>query len=156
MKNESPAEKQYRLQGEAECRRIAELVKKEMPLGRAFVLVTADIGGGPNAKFSNTSYVSTANREDSQRLLTELLDHWRGNGLGCEPSVSTATSIREGVFGIRENPTPRLLHGARCSTRDAEAAHLAGDQRRACIQLLKGATELLAVYDQLSRKLTGD
>lgn len=77
-KPESPAETQYRLASEAECRRLAELVKKELSPRLGFVLITADIGGGPGATFSNTSYVATINRADSQRLLTELLDVWRG------------------------------------------------------------------------------
>lgn len=151
---DGPAEQTYRIQGEAECRRIADLIRAELPKNRGFILVTADYGGG-GEPFSNTHYVAGVMREDAQRLLTELLDYWgTEQGLACEPSVRTATALREGVFTIRasESPIPLILHGARCSCRDAEAAWKMKDERRAKVQLLKGATELLAVFDQLTWK----
>lgn len=111
-KTESPAETQYRLASEAECRRIAELVKKELSPRLGFVLVTADFGDNKQG-FSNTSYVATIRRPDAQRLLTELLDSWKEGGLSCEPSVSTATRLREIVFDAQQQKfTPIDLHRA--------------------------------------------
>jgi hypothetical protein len=145
--SESPAEKQYRLASEAECRRVADLIKKELSPRLGFLLVTADFGGGK--EFSNTSYVSSVQRDDAVRLLTELLDNWMSRGTGTQPTVKTATCLREGVFAIRANARQRLLHGARCSVRDAESALRVGNELEGKVQLLKLATEALALFDQL-------
>lgn len=150
MANESPAEMQYRLRSEAECRRIAEQIKGQLPEGMGFVLITADIGGGPDAKFSNTSYVATINREDSARLLTELVDHWRQEGGAVtEPSVQTMTKVREFVFSVRDVPIERLLHGARCSLRDLETPLRLKDARAAAAQAFKLACEATAIFDRV-------
>jgi hypothetical protein len=151
---DSDAEKAYRAQGEAECRRIAEIIRAELPKNRGFILVTADYGGG-GEPFSNTHYVAGVKRQDAQRLLTELLDYWGAEqGLACEPSVRTATALREGVFTIRSSGAEplRILQNARRNVRDAESAVQLKDARTAKIELLKAATELLTVFDQLMWK----
>jgi len=151
-RDETPAETQYRLHNERECRRIADLIKAELPEGRGFVLVTADHGKGHlHEQFQNTAYVSNLHREDSARLLTELVEHWRPLGIVCEPTAETANALREFVHEIRGNAWERLLHGARCSLRDAESAHRMKDSRRAIVQCLKLAAEALALVDRLHR-----
>ncbi len=149
---ETPAEVQYRLHNERECRRIANLIKGELPEGIGFVLLTATHGGGEGASFQSASYVSSINREDSARLLTELVDHWQqSSDIVAEPTVATMTVVRETVQAIRHNPWQRLLHGARCSVRDAEAALQMKDKRRANGFLLKLAAEALAVFERINR-----
>jgi hypothetical protein len=153
-KHESPEEVQLRLHHEKECRRIAELIKSELGEGRGFVLVTGTCGGGPGASFSSTAYVSSVEREDSARWLTELIDHWRETGGSVtEPSVQTATKIREHVFALRGEATERLLHGARCSVRDAESAFRLKDQHQSGVLALKLACEALALFDRVIRSM---
>ena len=148
-KHESPEEVQLRLHHEKECRRIAELVKGELPADRLFVLVTASLGGGPGAPFSSTDYVSTMQREDAGRLLTELLDHWRVDGTLTEPSIQTATTLREEVFRLRDVPIEKLLHVARCSVRDLESATRLKDQHRSGVEAMKTAAMGLAILDRV-------
>ena len=152
-KPESPEEVQYRLQSEKDCRRIADLVKKEMPGGRIFVLVTADVGGGPDARFSNTAYVSTGQRDDCARLLTELLDHLRADGNTTEPTIQTATRMREAVYGLSATTVGDLAAGARRRVGQLAGALRANDTRAAAIRALTLATEAMAIFDQLVRKL---
>ncbi len=147
---ESIAEKTFRLRNEVECRKIAELLRRELSPGLGFVLLTCTYGSG---KFSNTSYVATINRDDAARLLNETLDHWQENGVGTEPSMRTATFLRETVYSLREQPWRRLLHGARCSVRDAESALAAGSTEAGQREVLKACVELMTVYDQLARKV---
>jgi hypothetical protein len=149
---ESPAEVQLRLHHEKECRRIAEIVVRELPANMGFVLVTATKGGGPGATFSSTQYIANIDRDDSARLLSELLDHWQDKGTGTQPTVAIATLLREFVHSSRNIPVKRLLHGARCSVRDIEAGLTAKtDVTTVKALLIKGAAELLAVLDQLQR-----
>lgn len=153
--SESDSEKQYRLRNETECRRIADIIKAQLSPGLGFVLVTTTVGDA--GKFSNMSYVASINRDDSARLLTELLDHWRPSNIVCEPTVQVATFLREIVYSIRATPWKRLLHGARCSLRDAEAARTLGNVERAKTEVLKLASEALALFDQLNQsKATGN
>jgi len=154
MKHETPEEIQLRLHHERECRRIADLIKAELPENRQFVLVTCTTGGGPDAPFSSLDYVASVEREDSARLLTELVDHWRNDaGTATEPSVQTATKMREMVFGLRAVPIERLLHGARCSVRDADSARQLKDLHALGREALKLATEAMAVFDQVVRSM---
>jgi hypothetical protein len=145
-RDETPAEKQYRLRSEAECRRIGTIIKGELPPGLAFVLITADVGAGNT--FSNTAYVSTARREDAARLLSELLDHFMQRGETTEPTIRTSSALRDAVGSLRELHWEGLLGGARRSVRDAGDLIRRGNTRDAIIALLKGAAELLAVFDQ--------
>jgi hypothetical protein len=153
---ETPEEVQLRLHHEKECRRIADIVKRELPQNMGFVLVTATHGGGQNATFSSMQYVSSIERDDTARMLNELLDNWQDRGTGTQPTVGIATMLREFVYQLRSNPWQRLLHGARCSVRDAEGALTAGNKHRAKGEILKGAAELLAVLDQLERPQEGN
>lgn len=121
MSKESSAEVQLRLHHEKECRRIAELVKAELPEGRGFVLVTATFGE-PGSGFSSTDYVASINRQDSARLLTELLDHWRGDGTGCEPTVETATKMRELVFDARRFNPVDLVKAIKLGVKEIDKA----------------------------------
>jgi hypothetical protein len=142
-RNETPAETQYRLRSEAECRRIAGLIKSELPAGMGFVLITADLGEA-GASFSNLSYTASIDREDSARMLTELLN----GGMGTEPSVATATKMREFVYRMRDTPLAKLLHGARCSVRDLEPALRMREPERAAREALKLASEAMAIFGQ--------
>ena len=151
--SESAAEVAYRLQNETECRRIADIIKRELSPGLGFVLFTATHGDG--GAFSNCSYVSTIERDDAARLLTEMLDHWADDGRQAEPNVRTATVMREGVAAMQDVPWQRLLHGARCSVRDAESALTRKDSHRAQVEVLKAATELVGIFSQLRRAEVG-
>jgi hypothetical protein len=122
VKHESQQEIQLRLHHEKECRRIAELVKKELPEDRGFILVTATVGGGPNATLSSTDYVSTCERDDAARLLTELLDHWRNEGTGCEPTVETATKLRELVYDARRFSPVDLVKAVKLGVKEIDRA----------------------------------
>lgn len=150
--SESEAERQLRVHHERECRRIAELVKKELPESRLFVLVTATVGGGPEAKFSSMDYVSTIEREDSFRLLCELLDRWQESGIATEPTVKTATFVRENVHALRDVPVSELLKGARYSVRDGAEAYSAGDRKKACAMFGKLMVEATALFGRLQRE----
>lgn len=78
---ESAAETAYRLQSERECRRIATLIRAELPKNRGFVLLTCDIGKGhQHETFQNTAYVSSLHRLDAAKLLMELIGHWIDSG----------------------------------------------------------------------------
>jgi hypothetical protein len=119
---ETPEEVQYRLDGEKRCRAIADIARKMLPETTGFLLLTATVGGS-GEPFQHTSYVSTFQRDDAERLLNEFLDYWReGENRFTEPTVKTATFLRERVYGIiaQSNATPadivRALHA------DAQAA----------------------------------
>jgi hypothetical protein len=150
---EDESEKRYRLSSEAECRKVAALIKERLHEGMGFVLVTADIGeapGGGSKRYSNTSYVASVQRDDAARLLSELLDYWRDNGDHVtEPSPQTGARIREQVFRLKDIPLQRLLANARCSVRDASAALQLGDGQALAMQALKMAVEALAVFDRV-------
>lgn len=155
-RKETPEEVQLRLHHEKECRRISDIVKRELGADQGFVLVTATLGGGPNASFSSMQYMSSIERDDAARLLAELLDNWQSRGTGTQPTVGTATMLRELVYALRGTTRHRLLNGARCSVRDADSAIAQGDIRRSKAQLIKGTAELLAVFEQLERPQEGN
>ncbi len=78
---ETPEEIKYRLHSERECRRIADLIKAELPESRAFILLTADIGPGHSkTTFQSTAYVSSIRRGDAAKLMMELVGHWLDSG----------------------------------------------------------------------------
>ena len=152
MKEETPEEVRYRLNSEANCRKIADVIRGHLFEGLGYVLITADYGEGK--RFSNASYVSSVNREDAARLLSEMLDYWRTGGTHVtEPTMETTTRVREQVYRLREEPLDRLLHGARCSVRDAGEAVKMRDQKTAAIQALKMAVEGMAIFDRMVREM---
>lgn len=107
-KTESGAEVRYRLHNEGEARVLADKLKGMLGPGLGFVLITCTYGG-EGERFQNTSYIATVNREDSARLLCEMLDHWENAGTVTEPRVETATQLREAVHELREVTHDDLL-----------------------------------------------
>lgn len=151
MKEESPEEVRYRLDSETNCRKVAASITSQLAPGLGFILVTANYGSG---RFSNTSYVASIERDDAARLLSELLDHWRGEGDHVtEPTLETTTRVREQVYRLREEPLDRLLHGARCSVRDAGEALKMLDKNTAAVQALKMVCEGMAIFDRMVREM---
>lgn len=120
---ESEAEIQLRLHHERECRRIAELVKAELPEGRGFLLIT--VTRGPSGEdFSSTDYVSTVRPQDALRLLQDMVNRLTQRaGIGGEPSWQTATVMREIIFEMMENldgqapPNPESVWRNFCQAR---------------------------------------
>jgi hypothetical protein len=135
-KTESGPEVRYRLHNEGEARKLADKIKGMIEPGLGFVLITCTYGGS-GEPFQNTSYIATVNREDSARLLCEMLDHWENAGTVTEPRVETATQLREAVHEMRELSLDDLLGligeclkdlargvSARCGLADTGAAAL--------------------------------
>jgi len=154
--NESLAEKQFRLSGEAECRQIAELIATKLPASRGFVLVTADYG--EPGSFSNANYVARMDRDDAARLLTEMLDTWRADGRATvtEPSVQTATFLRESVHGMSDVPTetiaraiPETVAKLRAALAETGMPTLGSESAVALAGRL--AVEALAIFDRQVR-----
>lgn len=154
----SPAEMAYRVQGEGECRKIADVVATMLPASRGFVLVTADYGDAES--FSNTSYVARMRRDDAARLLSELLDNWRTEGKArvTEPSVETATFLRESVVGMHDVATAEIVEGMAKSVRGLEEALLddardGGTEGPTSALALSGrlAVEALTIFDREMR-----
>lgn len=128
-REETQAEAQLRLHHEQECRRIAEIVKRELPESRAFFLVTCTRGGGPHADFQSLDYVSTIDPDDALRLLQELL-HLLTERTGAtgQPTWFVATMLREHVHAILEGlegeppPSPEKVWDAFCRARKGQGS----------------------------------
>jgi hypothetical protein len=128
MAEESNAEKQLRLHHEQRCRRIADLVKAELPEDRGFILMTVQ-RGEPGANFSSADYVATVRPQDALRLLQEHMDQLslRTGTLG-EPTSNTATVMREHVYALMEGlagqppPSPTKLWQAFCRARAGQGS----------------------------------
>lgn len=152
---ESVAEKTFRLSSEAECRRIADVVAGMLPASRGFVLVTADYGDA--GAFSNTNYVARMRRDDAARLLTEMLDTWRVNGAAevTEPSVQTATFLRESVHGMTDVPTSTIATALPETVAKLRTALGAGGSAHGSESALalsgRLAVEALSIFDRLMR-----
>jgi hypothetical protein len=89
----------------------------------------------------NLSYVATLNRNDAARVLTELCDHWLArDGIGAEPSVHTASILRELVSQMGPLDLQNVQgHEGRLQNKgrrvEGLAAHLeAAAQHLACFQ----------------------
>ena len=65
---ETPGERAFRLQLEAQCRRIAEQIAEQALPGTGFALLMFDFGAD-----GNLAYVSNAQRADMRRALREWL-----------------------------------------------------------------------------------
>lgn len=128
-----------RLDTERRCRALADKFKAELlPHNQGFVLIVFDYEGG---SAQNLSYIATLNRNDAARLLTGLTDHWLDrDGIGAEPSIHTATMLRELVSQMGPLDLQNVQgHEGRVQNkgRRAEglAAHLeAAAQHLACFQ----------------------
>ncbi len=97
---ETEGERAERLHAESEARRIADLIKKELPKGRVFILLTADVGKGGNA-----AYTSNMARGDAVRFLTETLDYWSHEGMAATtPDLELTVFLREQVAQVRSSP----------------------------------------------------
>lgn len=139
--NETPGEIAYRLQSEKRTAEIAAAIKDMMLPGSVFVLVSATVGEG-----GHTSYASTAKRTDSVRLLTELLDTWKyQDGLMCEPTVQTATFLRENVNALRGIHPRTLLASMDEAMAACHAAVASGDAKEIVVQAMSCATQGLAL-----------
>jgi hypothetical protein len=102
VSDETNPEIQLRLHHERECRRIAELVKAELPEDRGFILMTVTRGPA-HADFSSTDYVATVRPQDALRLLHEHMGNLSARaGIAGEPTWQTATAMREVVFEMME------------------------------------------------------
>jgi hypothetical protein len=163
---ETGPETQYRLSNEAETAKVADKLKEMLGPRMAFVLIASTINASPEDKsFANTSYVSTMRREDSARLLCEMLDRWMPSGIPCEPVPATMTEIREDVFAIRDEPMKKLLAGAlddltkcvdvaaRVTARGEAATPTPDDAKEMAINALAVAVQAIAVFDQARRVL---
>lgn len=148
MASETQAEIQYRLHCERRCRELADILKAHIDPGMVFTLVTATTG--ENESFSNMSYVSSGNREDMARMLTELLDYFASEGRTTEPTPKTMTMLREWVFKMRREPLQKLLTNAR--HRAGKLSGIANPQDRAA-QALVLASEVLAIFDHESARV---
>lgn len=125
---ETDAEKQVRLHHEKECRRIADMVKAELPEDRGFILITAQRGEA-GAPFSTTDYVATINPRDALRLLREFIGRIsRRTGVVGEPTEETATVMREHVYAMLEGlegkppPSPSKMWQAFCRARAGQGS----------------------------------
>jgi hypothetical protein len=122
--DETDAEKQVRLHYEKECRRIAELVKAELPEDRGFILITTQRGEEAGASFASCDYVSTVDPRDALRLLHEFVGRLtRRTRVVGEPTVDTATVMREHVYSLMEGldgkppPSPSKIWQRFCRAR---------------------------------------
>lgn len=68
---ESLLQKQVRLMHEAECRAAADVLKRSLPAGTGFILVTFDLGEGDSVR-----YVSNAQRAGCVEVLRDLFEQW--------------------------------------------------------------------------------
>lgn len=153
-KPESPEEVQVRLDQEKRMRQLAEGLKAQVGKGEVFVFLLASVGDG--GKFNSTSYVSTADREDSCRLLQELLDTWtQRDGIHGEPGVHTSSMLREQVYSLRN-----LSHNEICAEGQKAARNMAAEPDKqsmgAAVHYLRCAALNLAMYQRcLLRALRG-
>ena len=129
MADESDAEKQLRLYHEQRCRRIADLVKAELPEDRGFILLTAQRGPAGEG-FSSADYVATVRPQDSLRLLREHIARLTARtGIMGEPTEETSTVLREHVFSLLEGlagappPTPDKVWRSFCRARKGEGSY---------------------------------
>jgi hypothetical protein len=125
---ETEAEKQVRVHHEKECRRIADLVKAELPEDRAFMLITVQ-RGEPGSHFHSTDYISTVRPQDALRLLHEHIGRLtRRTGVVGEPTVETAAVMREHVYSLMDDldgdapPSPTKLWQAFCRARAGQGS----------------------------------
>jgi hypothetical protein len=149
---ETPEQRTHRLELEARTRQIAEVIKGLMPPETAFVLVTAERGqGGP------MSYCATLPRDQSARMLTELLDGWKyRDGLNCEPTVQTATFLRERVKEMEAIHPRMLLKHMREAMESAESMALGtaqgdeGSAKEMVVQVMSVVTMGLALLQSFN------
>jgi hypothetical protein len=106
--DESSAEVQVRLHHERECKRIAELIKAELPEDRGFLLMTVTRGPA-KADFSSVDYVATVRPQDAMRLLHDMVDRLgQRSQMAGEPTWKTATVMREMVHELLASHDPSL------------------------------------------------
>jgi hypothetical protein len=150
-KTESAAEMRYRLHNEGEARKLADKLKGMLEPGVSFVLITCTQGGSASG-FSNMSYISTVQRQDSARLLCEMLDYWENEGTVTEPRVETATQLREAVSELRAVPHEDLLRLIASCLEELRSLTSAGAPVLETGTAGLGLAALgIAVYDQLKR-----
>ncbi len=125
---ESDAETQLRLHNERRCRRIADLIKRELPADRGFILLTVQRGEG-DAPFSSTDYVASIGPKDSLRLLREHIGRLtERTGILGEPTEDTSTVMREHVYALLEGlageppPSASKLWQAFCRARAGQGS----------------------------------
>lgn len=149
---ETPEQRTHRLELEARTRQIAEVIKGLMPPDTAFVLVTAERGQG-----GALAYLASVPRDNAVRLLSELLDGWKyRDGLTCEPSVQTATFLRERVKEMEAIHPRLLLKHMREAMESAESMALGtaqgdeGSAKEMVVQVMSVATMGLALLQSFN------
>jgi hypothetical protein len=150
---ESPEELQYRIDAEKRLREVAEVVRAMLPEDRGFILISATLSEG-DEPFSHTAYTSTIDRDDAERLLNELLDHWRhGEDRETEPTVKTATFLREQVKLLRQFGPHQLIAAMAEGVRDAADALARREAKECVVQVMTVAAGALAFYGSFNRMM---
>jgi hypothetical protein len=157
-KDESNAEKQVRLRHEQECRRIADLVRAELPEDRGFILMTMQRGPA-GSDFASTDYVATIHPKDALRLLREHIGRLTARtGIVGEPTEETATVLREHVHALLEDleqdeppPSPNKVWQGFCRARSGVGTYR---QRSAAFTALGVVAMLELEYLQRSMRRT--
>jgi hypothetical protein len=144
---ESPDQTQHRIGTEQRTRELADLVKSRIPEGLGFVLITATFGGSDDP-FHDMAYVSTMRREDSARLLTELVGRWLPSGIVTQPTHETATVMRESVHEIRQSAPAQILENIRKRLVELAACVEANDSHGVGSTALLLSCEALAIFDR--------
>jgi hypothetical protein len=149
---ETPEQTAHRLELEGRTRQIAEVIKGMMPPDTAFVLVSADRGQG-----GALAYLANLPRDNAARMLTELLDGWQyRDGLSAEPTVKTATFLRERVKELEVVHPRMLLKHMREAMESAESMALGtaqgdeGSAKEMVVQVMSVATMGLALLQSFN------
>ena len=77
---ESDVQKRWRLEQEASMRRLAEMLRTEIPRSRGFILVVYDYGDDSGPQGSAMSFASTGERSSTIKMLRELVEKMESGG----------------------------------------------------------------------------